>query len=588
MRTGLAVAAAVVCGSILMFAVGQPVHAEPAQMPGIWLGIGPGGPAQTPPAHPPSWWGKRVDGAQMFLEPEAWPVTLAHTTTALTAGHAIATACFEVKSSLASKTCPDLGVGKDHSLEQYFRNIKAHHMTFALEIGLLVDSEAAGDKITRACASEAGGTEADLRQALAKIKQAGGNLDYLRMDEPFYNGVVGCHETPEHVAEHLQRTISRIVRSYFPNAKIGDVEPVTGDRDQPRTIAQWADAYKSALGVPLAFFHADASWTAGRPAINFPVIESAMHERGIPFGVIYDSADDSSTLAWTRDAIQNFTETEAVEGVKVDHAIFQSWTAEPDTQLPETKTGTLTNVVYQYLLPASHLSMRAIGGKALRVHLTGPDDRPVAAARLSGEVIGSSSLRDLQTNTLSGTAPANAAYVVVGIRANTEGAAAATDGEADLGRIQLHYVSSTGARSIWTSSFATPKRIAISVSRSIVANLSGVAAKCGLQIMPIAAKSAYTLSVPIAATISADQAGYVTLIFFDAECHGLSRRFIMFKPPARPLALPPTDANGDVDIPLTEAMTGRGKQLKIFYEGDNRTHRPTEMVIDMQSIAPIH
>lgn len=551
----------------------------------IWLAFGPGGPAEAAPPHPPAWWGKRQDGRLMLTSQGVgqWPVTLAHTTTVLTSGRGIAVACLENKPDASWKNCADLQMDGEYSLDQYFRNIKARHMTFALEIGLLVDTLTNSSKINRTCGSEAVGREPELRLVLRKIKLAGGNLDYLRMDEPFYYGVISCHETPEHVAQYLHRTIDGIVRSYFPDVKIGDVEPVSGAADAAQTITAWADAYRKELGTPLAFFHADAAWLSGIPARNFPALQQAMHQRGISFGIIYDGESDASSTVWTNGAIEHFTQAESVLKTPIDQAIFMSWTAEPDAILPEKKLGTLTNVSYQYVLPQTSLAANVVNGKAVHVSLAASGNRPIAGARIDGEWIDTEARsRDLPKRSISGITPSGTAYAVVGIRANTEGSAAAANGEAYLGPIAVHYTAASGEQRLWRSSYTAPKQLPISPEGRIVTNLPGSASACGLSVIPVAAQSPFTLETAFAATKSADHAGYVTMIFFDAQCHGLTREFLYFTPVTKPLSFSETDAGGNAGAALPASWLANGGKLRLRYSGDNAEHRPVETSIPLQ------
>lgn len=561
---------------------GNPVAQSSVAAKQIWMAFGPGGPAEAPPPHPPAWWGKRSDGQLMFTAQglTQWPVSLAHTTTVITSGRGIAVACLENKPDPSWKDCADLQMSNEHSLDQYFRNIKARHMTFALEIGLLVDTLTNSDKINRTCGSEAFGREPELRLVLRKIKLAGGNLDYLRMDEPFYYGVISCHETPEHVAQYLHRTIDGIVRSYFPEVKIGDVEPVSGAADTPQTITAWADAYQKELGTPLAFFHVDAAWLSGVPARNFPVLEQAIHQRGIPFGIIYDGENDASSTVWTNGAIEHFTQAESLLKTPIDHAIFMSWTAEPDTLLPESRPGALTNVAYQYLLPQSLLAASVDSYKIVHVHLTDSGNRPVAGARIEGEWIDAAGRsHDLEKYALSGTTHANAAYAVIGIRANTEGTVAAAKSSVILGPIVFHYSDPTGTQRLWHSSYAVPKPIAISPDTPILMNLSGSKSACGLSIIPVSSQSPFTLETQFVATEAADHAGYVTVVFLDAQCHGLSREFLYFTPVTRSLAFPLTDAEGNAQAALPAPFVSAGGELRLRYRGDDREHRPVNTAV---------
>jgi hypothetical protein len=265
---------AVISFPLLLLTLIQSAAAPSSMAPKIWMTAGPYVRWINPPANPPAWWAKRSDDWKMFTPQgeKQWSTVASHIAVLTTAGHSIEVSCLENRTTYA-KSCTDLGLSNEQSLDQYFRYIKAHHLAFAFEIGLLTDTQITGSAINVACGQEAFGREASLRFVFQKIKDAGGEIDYIRMDEPFHYGTRSCHDSVANVAADLNRTINDIVRAYFPNVQIGDAEPTTGRPGDAETIGQWAEAYRAAVGRPLAFFHADAAWDAG------PVISKRCRDR---------------------------------------------------------------------------------------------------------------------------------------------------------------------------------------------------------------------------------------------------------------------------------------------------------------------
>ena len=45
------------------------------------------------------------------------------------------------------------------------------------------------------------------------------------------------------------------------NVRIGDEEVVDASRPATDELAEWADAYRAAIGEPLSFIHADVAWS---------------------------------------------------------------------------------------------------------------------------------------------------------------------------------------------------------------------------------------------------------------------------------------------------------------------------------------
>jgi len=557
-------------------------HESPGPETSIWVTAGPYVRWVNPPVNPPTWWAKRSDAWQMFTPAgeRKWPRVSSHVSVLMTAGYGIQASCLENRTRYAPRNCTDLGISNEQSLDQYFRYIKARHLGFAFEIGLLTDTQVAGTAIVAGCGKEAFGRETSLRALFQKIKDAGGTIDYIRMDEPFFYGTRSCHDTVPNIAADLERTINNIVKPYFPKVRIGDVEPVGAGTDEPLVVGRWIDAFNAATDTPLAFFHADAAWNGGPVIENFAPIEQAVHQRSIPFGVIYNAGDEITDAGWTEHAIGHFVEAESALHLHVDHAVFQSWTANPTDMLPEEKTGTLMNVAFQYLLPATILSLSRSDDPSAGIDLTDSQGKPVAAAQITAVAVDvSNRWGALTRRVLSGKAPVNTAYAVVGIRANTEGVKATSNGEADLGAIILHYRDASQTPRTWKSAYATPYRIALSPNSDLVKNLAAPSSTCGNPAVSLAPDSTYTLEVPMSATGSADHAGYVALIFFNSQCHPTGRAFLYFTPSSRNLDATLTDSAGHSRLSLPANVRASGSELRIYYSGDNAIHRPAMIMV---------
>jgi hypothetical protein len=454
-----------------------------------------------------------------------------------------------------------------------------------LEIGLLVDTHLRGSAITATCGKEAFGREAAVKAVFQKIKDAGGVIDIIRMDEPFFYGTVSCHDTAPNVAADVKQSIDTIVKPYFPQVRIGDVEPIYGRPDEPQIIAQWSDDFRAAVGTPLAFFHADAAWSSGATIDSMRRIDPVVHKRGIPFGIIYNGGDETTDIAWTDSAIQHFTELESGLGVHVDQPVFQSWVASPTNMLPEHSRGTLTNVAFQYVLPATTLLASRSAGGPVMLHLA--DSRthaPIAGAAVTADVVDATNAwHSLTPRTVEGRTPANTAYAIIGLRANAEGVTATFGGEADLGTITFRFTDASAGPQSWRSSYATPRKIRLSPTTKLIENLPDAPSRCGGNAaIPVAPDSPFALSAPMSATASADHAGYVTAVFLDNQCHGLSRAYLYFTPSSRILSGPPTDVHGESRLELPPNLRAAPSELHLSYGGDNATHRPSMAIVHLE------
>jgi hypothetical protein len=288
-------------------------------------------------------------------------------------------------------------------------------------------------------------------------------------------------------------------------------------------------------------------------------------------------------LVWTQAAIDHFVQMESGLGLHIDQPVFQSWQAQPADMLPETKPGTLTNTAFQYLLPPTKLSTSRPEGAAVTVRLT--DSRtgaPIADAAVTAELVDAGDAWGvLAPRSIKGATPAGAAYAILGVRANAEGVVAASNGEADLGPITFRYADPSSRPQTWRSTFAAPYRIKLSPAAKVVQNLPGPVTACGNAVVPVAPASPFTLEAPMSATKSADHAGYVMLNFFDRQCRPLGRTLLYFTPASRMLTAHRTDAQGGLRLdPASDAKAG--SELRLRYDGDNATHRPTMAVVELR------
>lgn len=86
-----------------------------------------------------------------------------------------------------------------------------------------------------------------------------------------------------------------------------------------------------------------------------------MKAEGIPFGVIYDGGGtgrEENDQLWTEEAIQRFRAVESNPALVPDHAVLETWARWPQHMLPETKPGTMTNLVSQYVRRAGRPALR--------------------------------------------------------------------------------------------------------------------------------------------------------------------------------------------------------------------------------------
>jgi hypothetical protein len=201
------------------------------------------------------------------------------------------------------------------------------------------------------------------RDTMENIRKAGGTVDLITLDEPWfyahvYDGPGACHWPNDRIATGVADFI-KVVREYFPNVVVGDIEPMPS----PVTAAglgDWLDAWQQAVGAPAPFLHVDPDWGRTDWAGLVGDIGKEAHARNVPFGFItLGDYTDQSDLTWLHKSGVRLNRLREIAGVEPDHVIFQSWTDHPDRALPEADPTTYTGWLLAYL--ADPHSVAAIG-----------------------------------------------------------------------------------------------------------------------------------------------------------------------------------------------------------------------------------
>jgi hypothetical protein len=308
--------------------------AGPAHATEIWMSAGP---HINHPA--PGWEGLRTDAGDMWKPGAPWATVASH-------------------AKVMTFVAPNLDRVTDSDLKLALDDLKRRHIALAVATGMIERSDRCRSN------TEAYVNPGALDVIFEKVRRNGGDVRYVVMDEPYfwghrYSGQTACHESAQAIANAVAESV-RLVRRYFPDAQIGEDEPVDQSRPWVDELAAWADAYQKATGEKLAFMNADLNWKM-ESMRNLAPLGKALKARGIPFGIIYNADDvtsghwfdpnslSNSDIGWVRNAVSHYTEIESGLGVHPDHAVFITWVRYPTRMLPETQAGTFTNLVFQYI-----------------------------------------------------------------------------------------------------------------------------------------------------------------------------------------------------------------------------------------------
>jgi hypothetical protein len=198
-----------------------------------------------------------------------------------------------------------------------------------------------------------------------RIQRAGGVIDLIAMDEPyyfghFYDGTNACFLTDEQIALGVDQFVQEM-RVIFPEIIIGDTEPLSGPAGASE-YQGWLVAFKAVTGYDLAFLHMDIDWSRQSWPEEVLSIAEFGQERGIPIGIIYTgNFQDSSDEIWISIAGERIKRYELEAGGQPDQVLFQSWNDKPDHALPESEPYSFTGLIQRYFKDKAGLGFRGEG-----------------------------------------------------------------------------------------------------------------------------------------------------------------------------------------------------------------------------------
>lgn len=237
----------------------------------------------------------------------------------------------------------------DQMLTRMFEDLKRRHIALSLSALMLSGDGQCGAGI------EGYSAPGQMRAIANRINKLGGTLSYVAMDGPFmgghfHSGPRACHSSAEAIAKEVAEKVKQM-RTVFPGLQVGDIEPVgvTEPAGWANGLIAWTQAYKAAVGEPLAFVHCDMQWRGPWQA-QLRTLEARLHTDGTRVGVIYNGlGGDKTDEEWVQHAEDHFNTLEHDASLVPDDAIIQTWNRHPARFLPETRPGTLTYLVDRYL-----------------------------------------------------------------------------------------------------------------------------------------------------------------------------------------------------------------------------------------------
>lgn len=228
------------------------------------------------------------------------------------------------------------------------------------------------------CTTDATGMNqaiANTVEAVSKVTQAGGRVDYLSMDEPWVSGRSRTCGGPalEPTADRVALYMSSVARTY-PATRIGLIEAY------PFSSADAIESMLSLLrsrGTPPAFLHMDVDWHSLKPGDferDMRRLRDVCHAQNMPFGIIITGYDGNADALYALDAAgiahliaQTFLRWDDMP----DHLMFDSWVESATglritpSNLPENTLHSHTRLVFDIFRYLRGVEMPAPTGTAV-------------------------------------------------------------------------------------------------------------------------------------------------------------------------------------------------------------------------------
>ena len=210
------------------------------------------------------------------------------------------------------------------------------------------------------CTPDPSGMQASVQSTLDAVKaieDAGGQVSYLAMDEPWVSGRAKVCDGPalEPTADRVATYMAAVGRAH-PAVKIGLIEAYPfSSADALETIVQ----LMRARGVPPAFLHMDVDWHRLQPgdfARDMKRLQAFAGSLNIPFGIIivgYNGDADALYASDTGGLTDLIGDTFQAWEAMPQQIIFQSWVVSATGQfitpsnLPEARPYTHTNLLWE-------------------------------------------------------------------------------------------------------------------------------------------------------------------------------------------------------------------------------------------------
>jgi hypothetical protein len=222
-------------------------------------------------------------------------------------------------------------------------------------------------------------------QFVDNVRKAGGNVQYLAMDEPYVSGFLYCKEKMEETAKKTVNYL-REIKKAAPQIQVGDIEVYP--YFNVNQLTSWLNALQQNGATP-AFFHLDSNVHRIDVSPNISLsadlgsLKTYLHSRNIPFGIILwsgynpeptDEAYFNRTMLWTN-------RVHTAIGTP-DQIIIQSWILRSSPRCTDTDPS-----CYPDKLRCTPSDPSGCGEKAVPVNLPENDPSVYSHTRLINQIL---------------------------------------------------------------------------------------------------------------------------------------------------------------------------------------------------------
>ena len=224
----------------------------------------------------------------------------------------------------------------DSDLRKLFTYLRNKNIKFALEAPALVWNNNKGYKV------EGFAPPGLLKAVLKKIKNNGGDLSYVAMDEPYYfsklyNKKNKANLSDSDFIEQVSTSI-KLVHEYFPYAEIGDIEPFTQIENSGALGKYFSiiDFLGKSKDTHLEFINYDPLWGANW-VLTVRKLADLTKKRSMKLGIIFNAKPGINVQSlWLKSVVLNMQSFKN-NRLPIDNVIIQSWGGIPIKFFPRVK-----------------------------------------------------------------------------------------------------------------------------------------------------------------------------------------------------------------------------------------------------------